>query len=143
MAAQTNAALARHIYDLFNENRFNEILGLATEDVEIVLVPFGQTFHGREGFREWMHSFKRAFPDLQITDITHQVATDDEVVNEFTARGAHRGPLMTPAGKVPPTGRWVEFKVCEVWGVRDGKLAIMRNYPDIASILRQLGAVDA
>jgi steroid delta-isomerase-like uncharacterized protein len=139
MLAQTNAALARQIYHLFNENKFDAVLALATEDVEIVLIPFGQTFHGREGLREVMQGFKRAFPDLQISEIIHQVATDDEVVNEFKARGMHSGTLITAAGQVPPTGRVVEFTVCQVWQVRDGKLALLRNYQDVAGILCQLG----
>jgi steroid delta-isomerase-like uncharacterized protein len=139
MPAQDNAALARQIYQLFNGNQFDAVLALATEDVEVVLIPFGQTFHGREGFREFMQGFKRAFPDLQISEITHQVATDDEVVNEFKARGVHTGTLITTAGQAPPTGRSVEFTVCEVWRVRDGKLALLRHYQDVASILRQLG----
>jgi predicted ester cyclase len=74
-----------------------------------------------------------------MTEIMHQVATDDEVVSEFKARGMHTGPLLTPAGEVPPTGRTVEFTVCEVWSVKNGKVASIRNYQDAASIMRQLG----
>jgi steroid delta-isomerase-like uncharacterized protein len=141
MSAQNNAALARQIYQLFNENKFDAILALATEDVEIVLIPFGQTFHGREGLREVMQSFKQAFSDLQVSEIIHQVATDDEVVNEFKACGVHSGPLITACGQVPPSGRVVEFAVCEVWRVRDGKLALLRNYPDTVSTLYPVNVV--
>jgi steroid delta-isomerase-like uncharacterized protein len=139
MSAQTNSELARRIYHLFNESRFDEALALATEDVEVVLIPFGQTYHGREGFREVMQCLKRTFSDLQISEIMHQVATDNEVVSEFKASGIHSGPLISVTGQVPPTGRSVEFTVCEVWQVRDGKVALLRIYQDIAGILRQLG----
>jgi predicted ester cyclase len=87
-----------------------------------------------------MQGFKGAFPDLQI-NITHQVATENEVVSEFTARGTQTGPMMTPAGEIPPTGRIVDFTVCEVWSVKNGKVASLRNYQDSASIMRQLGLV--
>jgi steroid delta-isomerase-like uncharacterized protein len=137
--AQTNAALARQFYQLFNENKFDEALALATEDVEVVLIPFGQTFHGREGFREVMQGCKRAFPNFQVSEITHQVATADAVVNEFKAHGAHTGVLITTSGQTPPTGLTVEFTICEVWQVRAGKLALLRHYQDVASIQRQLG----
>ncbi len=138
-SAQTNAVLARTIYQLFSEGKFNEVLALATEDVEVVCMPFDQTFHGREGLRAFMQGFKSAFPDLCITTIVHQVATDDEVVSEFKVRGVHTGLFITPAGMVPPTGRTVELAVCAVWSIRDGKLASLRSYQDVASILRQLG----
>jgi steroid delta-isomerase-like uncharacterized protein len=140
MSAQDNAALARKIYQLFNEDQLDEAIALATEDVELVLVPFGQTFHGHEGFMAFLQGFHSAFPDIHIT-ITNQVATDDQVVTEFTARGTHTRPLLTPAGEVPPTGRVVDFTVCEVWRVKDGRLASLHNYQDVASMMRQLGLI--
>ena len=103
-----------------------------------VLVPFGQTFHGRDGFTGFMQGFKGAFPDIRIS-VTNQVATDDQVVSEFTARGTHTGSLQTPAGAIPPTGRTVDFIVCEVMRIKHGRIASLHNYQDAASIMRQLG----
>ena len=139
MSAQENAALAQKLYELFSNNQFDEAVALAAEDMEVVLVPFGQTFHGPEGFRNFMMGFKTAFPDIIINQVVSQIATDEAVVSEFTARGTHTGPLMTPAGEVPPTGRTVDFTVCEVWQIRDGKIASLHNYQDSASLMRQLG----
>jgi steroid delta-isomerase-like uncharacterized protein len=140
MSAQDNTVLARRIYQLFSENRLDAVLDLVSEDVETVLVPFGQIFHGREGFMQFMQGFKGAFPDIKIA-VTNQVATDDQVVTEFTARGTHTGPLQTPAGEVPPTGRTVDFSVCEAWRIKNGRLASLHNYQDAASLMRQLGLI--
>jgi len=126
------------MYQLFSEDHFDDVLPLTTEDIEAVLIPFGQTFHGRDGFVNFMIGFKSAFPDLCI-DVTNQIATDDQVVNEFIARGTHTGPLRTPAGEIPPTGRSVDFVVCEVLRIRNGKVASLHNYQDAASLMRQLG----
>jgi steroid delta-isomerase-like uncharacterized protein len=138
MSAQDNAALARKIYAAFSKGDLDGVLERVAEDVEVILIPFGQTYHGREGFRAFMTGFKGAFPDLTI-NLTNQVAAEDQVVSEFTARGTHHGPLATPAGEIPPTGRTVDFTVCEVWGVKDGEVASLRNYQDAAALLRQLG----
>src|ERR1044071_2552060 len=106
MSAHENAALARRIYQLFSDDKLDDALELVAEDVEAVLVPFGQTFHGREGFMQFMQAFKGAFPDIRIS-VTNQVATDESVVSEFTARGTHNGRRLTPAGEIPPTvARW-------------------------------------
>jgi steroid delta-isomerase-like uncharacterized protein len=140
MSAHDNAALARRIYQLFSDDKLDDALELVTQDVEAVLVPFGQTFHGREGFTGFMQGFKGAFPDIRIS-VTNQVATDDQVVSEFTARGTHTGPLQTPAGAIPPTGRTVDFVVCEVMRVKQGRIASLHNYQDAASIMRQLGLI--
>jgi steroid delta-isomerase-like uncharacterized protein len=140
MSAHENAALARRIYQLFSDDKVDDALELVTEDVEAVLVPFGQTFHGRDGFTGFMQGFKGAFPDIRIS-VTNQVATDEQVVSEFTARGTHTGPLQTPAGAIPPTGRTVDFIVCEVMRVKHGRIASLHNYQDAASIMRQLGLI--
>lgn len=140
MSGNENAALARRVYELFSAGQIEQVLEHATDDVEVVLYPFGQTFHGHEGFRQFMSGFTTAFPDIKIA-VNNQVADDAQVASEFAAVGTHRGVLPTPAGDVAPTGRTVEFSVCEVWTIRDGKVASLRNYQDAASIMRQLGEV--
>ena len=140
IVAQDNAALARRIYTLFSNGDFDGVLALTNEDVEVVFVPAGQTFRGHEGFTQFMQGFKSAFPDIKLT-VTNQVATEEAVVTEFIASGTHTGPLLTPAGELPATGKHAEWPVCEVWRTRDGKLESIHNYQDLATMLRQLGLV--
>jgi steroid delta-isomerase-like uncharacterized protein len=141
MATQGNGRIAHQVYEAFSRQDFDACLALATEDIEVVLTPFAQTFHGHEGFRQFMTTFKQAFPGLTVT-ITNQVVTEDQVVNECSWTGTHTGPLMSPTGEIPPTGKSVSGAVfCEVWGLRNGKIASLRNYQDVSSWLRQLGLV--
>jgi steroid delta-isomerase-like uncharacterized protein len=130
--------LAREVYGRFDRNDFQGVLDLVTDDIEATLIAFGQTFKGKEGFLQFMHGFKDAFPEMEIK-IDNQVVGDGQVVNEISTTVRHTGPLQTPAGAVPPTGKTVHFTVCEVWGIRDGKVASLRNYQDAASLMRQLG----
>ena len=141
MSAHDNAQLVRELYEAFNKGDLAKAIALAAEDMEVEFVPFGQTFHGRQGFNDFIGGFKRAFPDLIVT-VTNQVATENQVVNECTWRGTNTGPLVTPAGEIPPTNRKVEGgRFCEVYEIKNGKLAADRNYQDVASWLRQLGLV--
>src|SRR5690242_4758046 len=103
------------------------------------MIPFGQVHHGHAGFREFMSAFTTAFPDIRI-EVKRQVADDSRVVAELIAHGTHKGPLLTPGGAIPATGKKVTFTVCEVWDIDAGKLVGLRNYQDAASILRQIGA---
>ncbi len=140
MAAQDNAAAILEIYRLFNTSQYDAVLEHVSDDCEVLLVPFNQTFRGKEGFREFMLSFKTAFPDVTVNTY-HQVACGDEVVNEFVVRGTHTGPLQTPGGTVPPTGKALEYLACETWSMRDGQVTRIRNYQDAATIMRQLGVI--
>lgn len=141
MSAQSNAELARKIYAAFNKHDLETCVANATENIEVVLTPFGQTFRGQAGFKEFLAGFKKAFPDLTVT-VTNQVATESQVVNECSWKGSHTGPLISPSGEIPPTRRTVTGAVfCEVWGFKNGKVASIRNYQDVSSWLRQLGLV--
>ena len=141
MSAQNNAQLARELYEAFNKNDLAKAVALAAEDVEIEFVPFGVTFRGHQGYNDYLGGFRRAFPDITVT-VTNQVANENQVVKEFTWRGTHTGPLMSPAGEIPPTNRTVEGgRFCEVYEIKNGKFAVGRNYQDVASWLRQLGLV--
>ncbi len=138
MSAQSNKDLQNRVYGLFSTGKEDDVLKHATADVVVEMIPFGQVHRGHGGFREFLGGFKTAFPDLRI-EVTRQIADDDRVTAEFVAYGTHSGPLMTPGGPVPATGKPVTFTVCEVWDIRDGQIAGIRNYQDAASLMRQLG----
>lgn len=138
MTTHPYTQLSKEIYDRFGRNDFQGVLELTTDDWEGTMIAFGQTFKGKEGLLQFMHGFKDAFPDMVI-QIDNQIIGDGQVVNEISTTVKHTGPLQTPAGAIPPTGKTVHFTVCEVWGIRDGKWASVRNYQDAASLMRQLG----
>ena len=138
MTPQSNAKLAHEIYNSFSNNQFDEVLSRATEDVEIIFTPTSQVYQGHAGFKAFMQSFKGAFPNIRI-NVKDQIAADDAVVTEFVAVGTHTGPLPTPGGDIPPTGRTAEWPVVEIQRFKDGKLASLHNYQDLGTMLRQLG----
>lgn len=138
MATQSTGELARAIYDSFNRGDYDGALALATDDWQGVAHHIGMSFSGKDGFMQFMQGFKGAFPDCTVT-ITNQVVDGEQLVNELSWVGTNTGPLPTPAGELPPTGREVHGVACEVWRVRDGKLAALQNYQDSSAILAQLG----
>ena len=58
---------------------------------------------------------------------------------EFVGRGTHTGPLVGPAGTIPPTGRSIEFPVGEPMRLEEGRFTLVHVYYDGATLLRQLG----
>jgi steroid delta-isomerase-like uncharacterized protein len=137
--AEDAVALVNEVYERWNTRDLEGALDLAADDVEIRLVALGQTLSGREGFRRFMERFATASSDMR-KHVMNQVASDDQVVSEFVLRGTHDGPLRTATGEIPPTGRPIELEVVEAVGIRDGKVAWIRNYSDTSTLHRQLGA---
>jgi steroid delta-isomerase-like uncharacterized protein len=133
-----NAAIARRIYEGFNDRDFDRGLAVVATDAAWTNLPTGDTFHGRDDFRRNYVQWSTAFPDGRCEDV-HVVATDDYAVVEFIGRGSNTGPLQTPEGEIPPTGRRVDIPFCDVMRIEDGLITNGRSYFDMATMMRQLG----
>ena len=138
MGAQETEALVRQAYDAFNQRQFERTLAIARPDIVTVVVPTGQELHGHAGVIEFLSGWSTAFPDSTV-EIRTIIATDTGAAVEFVGRGTHDGPLATPMGPIAPTGRPVEFRLCDVWQVQGGKLARTHTYFDVMTILAQIG----
>lgn len=138
MANQQALATVRAVYDCFNSGDVSTLLTLVTDDFELVDVALGLSWHGRQGWGEWLQIWATSMPDARIR-LDSITAQDDTVVTEHTGGGTHTGPLNTPAGTIPPTGKRLELKFAEFFEMRDGKIKTMRAYWDTGTLMRQLG----
>ena len=88
------------------------------------------------------HFIPQMPPDLELIAVSRTVGTE-RIVDEMVVRFTHtvRMDWMLPG--VPPTGKPVEAAVVAIVEVRDGKVAQERIYWDQASVLAQLGLLDA
>jgi len=80
-----------------------------------------------------------ALPDSNAS-FDNVSVSGNTVTLELTWRGTHNGPLQTPGGALPATGRKIEIRACQVVDVADGKVTAVRHYFDMATMLQQLGA---
>jgi steroid delta-isomerase-like uncharacterized protein len=138
MSAEEHATTIRSMFEAFNTHDLDRAMTLVTDDFELIDLAAGLTLRGPEGLRQWFQGFLRAFPDVNA-ELTNVLVAGDWVVTEHTGRGTHTGPLVSPAGEIPPTGRSIEVQIAEVCRMQDGKLVLLRAYYDSATMLRQLG----
>jgi ketosteroid isomerase-like protein len=139
MAIRETTYIAQNIHPLWTNREYDRILSeMIAEDVEWTTVPTGETFRGHEGFRQFMEGWSDAFPDGRAED-TNVYVGEDFAVTEFVGRGTHTGTLRTPSGEIPPTERSVEWQLCEVYQIREGKIVRGRTYFDAATLMDELG----
>lgn len=81
-------------------------------------------------------------PDTEIVPISRTIG-HDRIVDEFVFRFTHTREMDWMIPGVPPTGRRVEVVKVVVVEVRDGKIAAERIHWDQATVLVQLGLLDA
>jgi steroid delta-isomerase-like uncharacterized protein len=89
-----------------------------------------------EGFKHFASTFRRAFPDLQVT-IEDQIAEGEKVVTRYTARGTHQGELMG----LPASGKRVTIVGASVTRASGGKLAETWDHYDALGMMQQIGVI--
>ncbi len=103
--------------------------------------PGGGRQEGIDALRKCHEAMLRAFPDLTM-DYRHEFTAGSHGVLEWTIKGTQSGPLDTPWGIVPASGKWVEFTGILVWEMDDrGYIIREKLYADFAGLLSQLDAM--
>lgn len=99
------------------------------------LGPDGQA-NGEQAVRAFLGQMFQGFPDfhLELGKLHH---ADEAVFVEVTLSGTHQGEW---AG-LPPTGRSIAVRVGCLFEFEAQHLVVERVYVDMATILRQLGAL--
>jgi carboxymethylenebutenolidase len=114
------------------------------EDAYVNHIPVLTGGVGRDELREF---YSKRFipqmpPDTEMTPISRTIG-EDQLVDEMVFKFTHsiRMDWMLPG--VPPTGKRVEVPLVAIVRFRNGKLAHEHIYWDQASVLVQLGLIDA
>jgi steroid delta-isomerase-like uncharacterized protein len=136
MGANAAEVLGR-FYEEFGAGDIDAALSACADDLEIVDPGMGQV-RGRDRFREYLETFKRAMPDARAI-VEHTVEAGETVAVEGRFTGTHTGPLATDEGDVDPTGAAVDLRFADVSRVRDGKIVAYHTYYDQLGLLTQLG----
>lgn len=97
-----------------------------------------EPIRGRDGFKEYKRTLRRAFPDLSVT-VEDRVVGEEAVVDRYTMRGTHEGEFQG----IAPTGTEVAFTGLIVHYLADGEVTENVVEFDVFGLMRQLGAVDA
>jgi predicted ester cyclase len=133
-----NVTLVRSLYDGWNARDFDVMADAMAPDGTITFMGSGEVLTGPPGSRTYNEMWAAGFPDGRVT-VDTIVADGDRVVVELTGRGTHTGTLVTSMGEIPPTGKSVTLKLCDVVEVENGMITSQRSYLDTGNMMAQLG----
>jgi predicted ester cyclase len=128
--------LIERMFDIIDNHRYDEFTTVVTEDV--VQTNPQARLHSAADWIEFSKGWEAAIPDGRHTVTTCLQAGDAAAVEGYY-RGTHLGPLQTPQGAVPATGRTLELAFSAFGTLRGGRLAEVHVYFDSMSIMAQLG----
>ena len=82
---------------------------------------------------------RAAFPNLEFT-VTGSARAGDLVFLSWSGTGTQWGPLVTPAGTLPPTGKSLTIYGVMVATVRNGRIQREETYWNVAELVGPLAA---
>jgi carboxymethylenebutenolidase len=133
-----------HVRYEFSTRNTEDTLATMVEDAYVNHIPVLTGGVGRNELREF---YSKRFipqmpPDTEMTPVSRTIG-EDQLVDEMVFKFTHsiRMDWMLPG--VAPTGKRVEVPLVAIVRFREGKLAHEHIYWDQASVLVQIGLIDA
>ena len=94
---------------------------------------------GIDAYKKWITDTRTSFPDFHVTLEDEIITGGDKIVARWVVDGTNTGPLGTPAGVLPPTGKKIRFFGSMIVHIVNGKIVEEWLYFNQASSLQQLG----
>jgi predicted ester cyclase len=133
---------ARRVMDrvtqAFIDQDLDAVAACYAEDA-VAMTPDQGEIQGREAIRGYFKGQVDAFPDSGYESL-HKHEAGNVAVDEGYFTGTHTGPLPMPSGEsVPPTGRRVRVRACDIATVEGALITSHHFYFDQMEFLGQLG----
>jgi carboxymethylenebutenolidase len=134
----------KHLGDEFTTRDTNATLDTMVPDAYVNHIPVLTGGVGLEQLREFysQHFIPKMPPDTKIVPISRTIGAErlvDEMIFQFT----HTIEMDWMLPGIAPTGKRVECPLVVIVHFRDGKLANEHIYWDQATVLVQIGVLDA
>jgi ketosteroid isomerase-like protein len=138
-----NEQIVRRAYERAEKGDIKGWVDSFTSDGTFTDNSIGVTYRGPDGptgLGKTVEVYAKAFPDMH-RELYRFFNVGDVVVVELALQGTHKGPLSTPMGVLPPTGKRMDAPCCDVFRIVDGKIQSFNCYPSGTVIFAQLGVL--
>jgi carboxymethylenebutenolidase len=133
-----------HVEHEFSARNTEDTLATMVEDAYVNHIPVLTGGVGRDELREF---YSKRFipqmpPDTEMTPVSRTIS-EDQLVDEMIFKFTHTIQMDWMLPGVAPTGKRVKVPLVAIVRFREGKLAHEHIYWDQASVLVQIGLLDA
>lgn len=144
VAAATQAesrAVAERGMKAFNAHDMEALARDSAPDIEAT-APGDVKLKGPQQVKEYNQNFITAFPDARV-EAQNIFTSGTHVIVEGVFTGTHNGPLKTPMGDVPATGRKVKGEFVQIFDIDRGLVKRDHLIYDQVQLMTQLGMAPA
>jgi ketosteroid isomerase-like protein len=128
--AKDNVDVVQHAWDAFARGDIDAVVEAIAPTAETRVpesVPWGGTYIGPDGFRDFIYKLGQAFDQFKATPDKVLGADDNHVIVVAKTKGRAKG------------GVTIEGSIVWVYQLRDGLIADAESWGDTAQILQALG----
>lgn len=140
MAEQDIMRVARDVVDAFNADDWEKSKAPLTPNTVYNEIGTQRSLKGPDEILGALKAWKEAMPDVKGT-ITNCIASGNTVSLEISWAGTQTGPLVSPGGTIPPSGKSHITPASWVLDFDGDKIRDSRHYFDMVTLLTQLGAM--
>jgi steroid delta-isomerase-like uncharacterized protein len=115
---------------------------LVSPDIVYQETGTGRHIQGVEEYLSLAQTWRQAFPDV-TGKVNTLVADGGTVAIDVSWSGTHTGPLASPTGDIPATGKPIQVTSTLWYQVEGDRVESLRNHLDVLGMLTQLGILPA
>ena len=140
MPDQDPIDVVRSVVEAFNASDWDRFRDLSDANVIYDEIATRRKTEGLDETLSLLQGWKVAMPDVTGT-VDDVVASGNVVTAQITWDGTHTGPLESPGGTIPASGKRQVTPSCWVFNVEGGQVQSSRHYFDMVTLLEQIGAL--
>jgi steroid delta-isomerase-like uncharacterized protein len=135
-------AVATELVEAFNVGNWERLRATLHPDVVYEETGTQRRVDGADEYVRLCQGWKESLPDVRGT-IQTTVASAQSVAQEILWQGTHSGPLTTPGGVVPPSGKRIRVRGTLWYTIAGGRAREIHHHLDVLSLMQQIGAIPA
>ena len=125
----------QELYAASSLHQLEKIDAIFTSDAAYEDVAAGQVHRGKEEIKQLLRAAYAWAPDLEAT-MKSLIVADDCAATEWLSEGIQTGPI---GDDLPASGNSFRLRGASILTFRNGKIASVTEYYDMATFLTQLG----
>jgi steroid delta-isomerase-like uncharacterized protein len=126
--------LVQELYAAWSLHQLERIDAIFTHDAAYEDIAAGQVYRGTKEIKQLLRAAYAWAPDFKVT-MKSLIVADDCAATEWLSEGIQTGPI----GDLPASGNSFRLHGASILTFRDGKIATVTDYYDMATLLTQLG----
>jgi ketosteroid isomerase-like protein len=137
--SNANETTVRNAYAVAERKDMEGWINSFTTDGVFTDNSIGVSYRGRD-LDYPVRNYGTAFSNMH-RELYHVYADGNVVVVQLALQGTNDGPLQTPFGELPATGKQMDAPCCDVFELEGGKIKRFDCYPEGSVIFAQLGVL--